>query len=106
MFKETVLRLKKRWKIESNKDFSLIMLVYSLAGLGVGFLRRVIFALFGLTTAPVGIKIVSSLLLIVPLYQLSTLAFSLPLGQFSFFWGRQKAYGRFIARLWNKTPRE
>lgn len=98
MVKQTVQKLKRRWNITSNLDFALIMVVFSLAGLGVSFSRHFIFALLGLEPSPLWIKIIVSILLIVPLYQLSTLVFALPLGQFGFFWSRQKAMARFIAK--------
>lgn len=77
----------------------LIMLVFSLAGLGVSFSRRKIFMLLGIDHASIGFKIFISLLLIVPLYQLSTLFFSLFLGQFDFFWQRQKSIARALKKI-------
>lgn len=94
-----VEKLKSKWQIQSNWDFTAIMLVYSLAGLGVSFSRRGIFSFFGLNQAPLATKILLSLLLIVPLYQLSTLFFGFLLGQFQFFWSRQKAIGRALGKL-------
>ncbi len=95
-------KLKYKWNIKSNVDFVLIMLVFSLAGMGVALGRKGIFHVLGLQNASLSIKILISLLVIVPLYQLSTLLFSLPLGQFNFFWERQKAIGRHLQRSWNK----
>jgi hypothetical protein len=103
--KETIQRLKNKWQIASNRDFVLIMLVFSLAGLGVSFSRHFIFALLGLETSSFGVKLIVSLLLIVPLYQLSTLVFAFPLGQFGFFWARQKEMARFIGRSINRAFR-
>ena len=91
--------LKQKWQITNNWDFTAIMLVFSLAGMGVSFSRKRIFSLLGLNHASLGIKIIISLILIAPLYQLSTLFFGFFLGQFEFFWGRQKAIGRAIKRL-------
>lgn len=98
MVKRTIQKLKQKWNITSDLDFVLIMLVFSLAGLGVSFSRHFIFALLGLEAASFGVKLTVSLLLIVPLYQLSTLVFAFPLGQFGFFWSRQKEMARFIGR--------
>ena len=94
-----VEKLKKKWNISNNVDFVLIMMVFSLAGLGVSFSRRKIFVLLGLNREPLWINIAAWLILIVPLYQLSTLFFSIFLGQFSFFWERQKTIGRAIKRI-------
>jgi len=95
-------KLKKKWKIDSNTDFILIMLVFSLAGMGVSVSRKYIFAVCGLSLAPTWEKILVSLILIVPLYQISTLVFALPLGQFAFFWQRQKEIGRFFRKSLRK----
>ena len=94
-----IQKLKKKWDIRNNLDFTLIMLVFSLAGLGVSFSRREIFILLGLDHASLGLKIFVSLLLIVPLYQLSTLFFGFFLGQFNFFWERQKAIARALKKI-------
>ena len=94
-----IQKLKTKWKITNNWDFTLIMLVFSLAGLGVSFSRREIFTLLGINHASWGFKIAISLLLIVPLYQLSTLFFGLCLGQFKFFWERQKAIARALKKI-------
>ena len=92
-------KLKTKWNIQNNWDFAMIMLTFSLAGLGVSFSRRGIFKLLHLDRASLGIKIFISLILIVPLYQLSTLFFGFFLGQFNFFWERQKAIGRALKKM-------
>ncbi|HLD69780.1 MAG TPA: DUF6787 family protein [Candidatus Omnitrophota bacterium] len=94
-----IQKLKNKWNITSNWDFVLIMLTFSLAGLGVSFSRREIFAVLGINHTSLGFQIFMSLLLIVPLYQLSTLFFGLFLGQFNFFWERQKAIGRALRKI-------
>ena len=94
-----IQKLKTKWKITNNWDFTLIMLVFSLAGLGVSLSRREIFTFLGIDHASLGFKIAISLLLIVPLYQLSTLFFGFFLGQFNFFWERQKAIGRALKKI-------
>jgi len=91
--------LKKKWQIKSNVDFILILLVFSLAGMAVAFLRKGLFTIFGLNQAPLWEKIVLSIFIIVPLYQCSTLVFGLFLGQFDFFLQRQKTIGRSIVRF-------
>lgn len=96
--KKLIEKLKTKWDITSDLDFFLIMLVFSLAGMGVSILRRPIFAHLGLSHSPIAIRILVSLLLIVPLYQFSTLAFALPLGQFQFFFTRQKKLVKFLGR--------
>lgn len=98
-------RLKYKWNIQNNLDFILVLLVFSCAGMGVSFMRKKIFILFGLDHSSLTLKIIVSLVLIVPLYQLSTLFFGFFLGQFHFFWNRQKSIyrslGKFGKRIFN-----
>ena len=96
-------KLKTKYNITSNKDFVLILLVFSLAGMSVSISRKTIFVFLGLNHKALIIQIVASLLLIVPLYQISTLFFSFIFGNFKFFWERQKALGRFLKRVFVKS---
>jgi len=94
-----ISHLKKKWQIKRNTDFVLILLVFSLAGVAVSFLRKSVFAALGINHAPLWETIILSILIIVPLYQLLTLIFGLFLGQFDFFFERQKTIGRSIVRF-------
>jgi hypothetical protein len=100
MIKSIVQKLKEKWKIASNLDLLLIMLVFSLAGVGVSLGRKPIFALLGITSrTPLWIKICVYLPLVVPLYQISLVFFGFLLGQFDFFWNKQKQTGRILRDL-------
>ena len=95
---EWVKKLKKKWNIASDWDFWAIMVVFSLAGMGISFLRKLVFHLLGLDHSVWWVKVLAWLILIVPLYQISTLFFGLFLGQFNFFWTRQKSIWRAVGR--------
>ena len=102
--KSKLEHLKQKWGVKSNWDFIAICLVFSLAGSFIGFERRPVFAFLGITHATaLWIKVLVYIPLIVPLYQLNLLLFSLPLRQFPFFWEKEKRLGRFILRLF--TPK-
>ena len=99
-----VQRLKNKWGITSNWDFFLICLVFSLAGMMVSVCRPLVFHLIGITNkTPLWIKILVYIPLIVPIYQISLILFSLPLGQFPFFWAKQKYLGRALLRFFLRT---
>ena len=99
-----VERLKKKWGIASNLDFTLIMIVFSLAGLNVSFSRKPIFHLLGVRdSTPLLLKIVLYLAFIFPTYQLSLLLYGFLLGQFGFFWNKQKTLFKFIRTKLLKT---
>ncbi len=94
-----LVKLKRKFHIESNWDLWMVLLVFSLAGIGVSISRKYIFGLFGINHSPLWLKILFSILLIIPLYQASTLFFGFLLGQFHFFWARQKNMVHYIARI-------
>ena len=97
--REFIDKVKKKHNIATDKDFFLIVLVFSLAGSMVSILRRPIFISLHLDHDPLWLKIIFSILLIIPLYQISTLVLGFIFGKFHFFWGRQKALGRTLKRV-------
>ena len=98
-----VNKLKTKWGISSNVDFVLIMLVFSFAGLAVSFSRRPICHLLGVDQKVAWwIKILVNVPLFVLLYQLWLMIFSSLLGQFAFFWEREKKIGRFLSRVFSR----
>ncbi len=97
-------KLKKKWNIESNRDFILIMIVFSLAGMSIGFFRRPVFHWLGITAhTPLWIKILAYIPLIPPIYQINLLFYGFLFGQFDFFWEKEKRLGRF---LWQAITRQ
>ena len=92
--------LKQKWNITSNWNFFMIMVVFSLSGMAIGFIRRPIFHFLGITAqTPLWIKTLIYLPLIPPIYQVNLLVFGFLLGQFNFFWEKEKKLGRFFLRL-------
>ena len=97
-----VHRLKEKWSIENNKDFILIMLVFSIAGMLIGFERRPIFHVLGITTqTPLWIKVCVYIPLIPPIYQVNLLVFGFLLGQFEFFWEKEKKILKFFGKIFS-----
>ena len=93
-------KLKKKWNIKSNWDFFLINLVFALAGMAIVFVRKPLFHLFGITSqTPFWIKFVTWLAIVFPIYQINLIIFGTLLGQFRFFWEKEKQMGRFFVRL-------
>ena len=90
-------KLKTKWNIKSNFDFILIMLVFSLAGMSIGFFRSPIFHFFGITPhTQWWIKVLVYLPLIPPIYQFNLLVYGFLFGQFDFFWEKEKRLGKFL----------
>lgn len=98
-------KLRKKWNIQSWVDFWLIMLVFSLAGMCIVFERKPVFHLLGITAqTPIWAKVVLYLLTVFPLYQINLLIFGTLLGQFSFFWAKEKQLLRFLCRPFLRQP--
>jgi len=94
-----IQHLKDKWAIESNWDFVLIMIVFSLAGMNVSMGRKPLFHLLGVTArTPFAIKTFLYLLFLFPMYQISLLIYGFLLGQFGFFWKKQKQLVGFIRK--------
>lgn len=99
-------KLKMKWGIQSNWDFFIINLVFAMAGMSVVFVRKPLFPILGITVeTPFWIKFFTWLLIVFPTYQLSLLIFGTLLGQFSFFWEKEKQIGRFLVRLFTGTKK-
>lgn len=99
-------RLKTKWKIQSNWDFWMIMLTFSLAGSSIGFVRRPIFHHLGITAeTPFLIKAIIYIPLIVPIYQAGLLFFGTLLGQCAFFWEKEKKLFQFLSKGLQKPPK-
>lgn len=93
-------KFKKKWNITSHWDFMAIMIVFSLAGMSIVYVRRPLFLLFGITaTTPFWIKFLTWLAIVFPTYQINLIIFGFLLGQFPFFWEKEKQMGRFFKRI-------
>ena len=96
-------RFKKKWGIERTIDIVLILIVFSLAGMSVLKVNGYIMSFIGLSeTTPVIIKSIVYILIMFPTYQLLLLFFGFCLGQFGFFWEKEKKLGKWITNFWSK----
>jgi len=92
-----VNRLKKRWNIDSNIQFILILIVFSLTGMATLWVRKAIWPLLGLPPdTSFFIKVPLYILIIFPVYQALQLIIAFIFGQFRFFWEFEKKMFRRI----------
>ena len=92
-------KIKEKWGIQNDRDFWLIMLTYSLAGIAILPVKKVIFHLVGITDhTPFWMVVLVYLPLIPPAYQIGLIFFGTILGQFNFVWGQAKKRGQFLAK--------
>ncbi len=97
-------KLKNKWGITSNFQCFIIILVFSLAGSSIGFVRKPIFFALGIQPHhPLWLKIVVYIPLIVPLYQFFLIFYGTLLGQFPFFWQKEKKLAKALYRLLQKV---
>ena len=90
--------LKTKWNIQTDRDFWLIMLTYSLAGMAILPVKKVIFHLVGVTDhTPFWFVALIYIPLIPPAYQVGLIFFGTLLGQSNFVWGQAKKRFRFLS---------
>ena len=97
-------RLKDKWGIESAFSFWMIMLTFTLAGMSITQVRPLYWNLLGFTKEhpSMWVKVPTYLLLVFPTYQISLIIFGTLLGQFRFFWAKEKAMGRALTKPFRK----
>jgi len=96
-------KLSEKWQIKTTGQFWRIMTVFSLAGLNVALFRKPIFYALGLTsTTALWLKTFIYILFVIPIYQISLLFYGLILGEFNFFWEKEKKLGRFLLKKFTK----
>ena len=105
-FNDLIKKFKRKWGIASTLDIILILIVFSLAGMSIVFVRKPIFNILGINDLHISIKTIVYILLIFPCYQIFLLIYGTLLGQFKFFWDKEKKMGKWIIRLVSKKSSE
>ncbi len=97
--KSTVLtRLQEKWGLESLLQVIAVLIVFSLAGSSVVFLRKTFFGFLGFDEhTAMWLKTITYILFVFPAYQVLLLTYGFIFGQFSFFWEKEKKMGKWIA---------
>lgn len=93
-------RLQEKWKVRSVLQVCLILLTFTLTGTTVVLLRKTLFDVLGFTAeTSFWLKTLAYLLFIFPAYQCLILVYGALLGQFAFFWEKEKKVGKAMYRL-------
>jgi hypothetical protein len=86
-----IKRLKKKWEIESNFQFWMIMLVFSITGSSLRWIVSPILGQMGIGHETAwAIHIPMYILVAYPSYQIMLMVWGSLLGQFQFFWAFEK----------------
>ncbi len=97
-------KLKLKWGITSDWQVLTILIAFSLAGPTVIFIKGWYFDLLAFNDqTPTFIKTIAYLVFIFPAYQVILLIYGFLLGQFQFFWEKEKALVRAISRIGRKS---
>jgi hypothetical protein len=103
VFLKIFKQLKDKWGIDSNLQAVAILTVFTLAGPTVVLIKAWYYNLLGFDEATsTATKTIAYLLFIFPAYQVLLLLYGFLLGQFRFFWEKEKALARTIWRLRRK----
>ncbi len=90
-------KLKKRWKITSNFQVAVILVVFAITGSSTVYLKELIFDYIGITAEThLWIKVPVNIVVILAVYNILLLIIGFLFGQFRFFWNFEK---RFFSRL-------
>ena len=99
-------KLKAKWGIKSNWDVAAILIVFSISGSSIMFVKPLWFAVFGVTeNTPFWLKSTIWVVMVFPTYQVFLIIYGFLFGQFKFFWAKEKMMAQAIGRLFglNKT---
>jgi len=92
-----IKRLKEKWNIDSNLQFIIILVVFSVTGSAALMVRKYIFHLLGIEPdTSLLIKIPLYIIVLIPSYQALLLIIGTLCGQFSFFYAFQKKSLSFL----------
>ena len=96
-------KLKAKWGIKSNWDVVAIIIVFSISGSSIMFVKPLWFHVFGVTDAtPTYLRVIIWLAMVFPTYQAFLLIYGFIFGQFRFFWAKEKKMVQVIGRIFKK----
>ncbi|MCU7371210.1 hypothetical protein PEC18_10130 [Paucibacter sp. O1-1] len=96
-------KMQEKWGLETTEQVLLVLAVFSLSGSSVVWLRKGLFYLLGYDeTTPMWLKTIPYILFIFPTYQSLLLLYGFLLGQFSFFWEKEKKMFRWVKAKFSK----
>ncbi|REA60200.1 hypothetical protein DSL64_15775 [Dyadobacter luteus] len=90
-------KMQRKWGLETTREVLLTLAVFTLSGSTVVWLRKGLFKLLEYdVTTPFWLKAVVYILFIFPTYHTLLLCYGFLLGQFSFFWQKEKKMIRWL----------
>lgn len=97
-------KLQDKWELNSAYQVIIVLLVFSLTGSTVVFMRKALFGFIGFDeTTHFWIKTITYIAFVMPAYQVLLLAYGALFGQFRFFWNKEKKMLRRIRGIFIKS---
>lgn len=96
-------KMRKKWGLTSIFQVVLVLVVFSITGMTVVWIKPIIFKLLGIENSSGWLKTVSYLVLVFPLYQILLLLYGFIFGQFNFFWEKEKKLVKMVLRLFDRS---
>lgn len=92
-------KLKNRWGLKNGWQVLVILVVFACTGFSILYLKRYLSQLVGLGQESVWwARLLFSMLVVLPLYQVVLLIYGWLFGQFAFFWNFEKRmFGRIVS---------
>lgn len=98
-WKSFILKVKRRWNIESDWQLFIIFIVFGVTGSLSVKVGQPILEFLSITKASLGVWLYypARIMITLPVYQFLLIIIGSALGQFRFFWNfEKKMFGRFI----------
>lgn len=101
--KNIIEKLKIKWGLESVFQVIIVLLVFSITGSTVVYLRKFLFSVLGFDeSTAMWLKTITYIVFVFPAYQFLILGYGALLGQFDFFWKKEKKLFYAVKRLFTK----
>ncbi len=102
-----IKKLKTKWGINSNWDVIAILIVFSISGSSIMFVKPLWYKIFGVTeVTPTWQIVIIWVVMVFPTYQIFLLIYGFLFGQFKFFWAKEKKMAQAVASLFKKRNKE
>ena len=99
-------KLKTRWGVESIWQVVAILLVFTLTGSTVVYLKKHLYVLLGYDeSTSTGLKFFTWIVFVFPCYQVLILVYGWLFGQFGFFWTKQKKMVERMKGMFSKNKK-
>ncbi|MEK6476932.1 DUF6787 family protein [Catalinimonas sp. 4WD22] len=93
-------RLQEKWALNSIYQVLIVLLVFSLTGSTVVFVRKAFFGWIGFDeTTSMWLKTITYIAFVMPAYQFLLLFYGAIFGQFTFFWNKEKKMLKRIQKV-------